>query len=214
MSTVVPDGPTQEIRPALALPPRTRAPRVVRANRVIIGLIGLLLLLAGMAGLLTSFGVFGSTIQNKAVLSGQVDQFAAQHSWFWPALAASAAIIALLALWWLLAQLRTNRLRTIDLRPSGRDGRTNLDSSAITDAIEEEIESYRGISRARARLSGTRTAPRLTLVVTLDGRVSAAEIRHRVEGQALNHARGALGTAELPTRVDLVMPRATQRDIL
>jgi hypothetical protein len=212
MSTAVSDTTTQVVQPRPALPPRTRAPRVVRANRVIIGLIGLILLLAGVAGLLAGFGVFGSTLKNEAVLSGRVDRFT-ERAWFWPTLAALTAIIALLALWWLIAQLRTDRLRGIDLRPSGRDGQTYLRGDAITDAIEKEVESYRGVSRTRARLSGTHTAPRLTLIVTLDGRVSAGEVRHRVEEQALDHARRALETDRLPTRVDLLLPRATQRNI-
>jgi hypothetical protein len=113
----------------------------------------------------------------------------------------------------LIAQLRTDRLRGIDLRPSGRDGQTYMQGSAITDAIEEEAESYRGISRARARLSGTRTAPRLSLVLTLDGRVGVAEIRNRVEAQVLGHTRRALGTDWLPTRVELTLPRAARRDV-
>jgi hypothetical protein len=212
MSTAVSDTTTQVVQPRPALPPRTRAPRVVRANRVIIGLIGLILLLAGVAGLLAGFGVFGSTLKNEAVLSGRVDRFT-ERAWFWPTLAALTAIIALLALWWLIAQLRTDRLRGIDLRPSGRDGQTYLRGDAITDAIEKEVESYRGVSRTRARLSGTHTAPRLTLIVTLDGRVSAGEVRHRVEEQALDHARRALKTDSLPTRVDLVLPRAPQRNV-
>lgn len=213
MSTVVSDATTQAVQPRPALPPRTRAPRVVRANRVIIGLIGLILLLTGVAGLLAGFGVFGSTLEDEAVLSGRVDRFTERQDWFWPALAGLAAILALLALWWLIAQLRTDRLRGIDLRPSGRDGQTYLQGDAITSAIEEEIESYRGVSRTQARLSGTRTAPRLTLVVTLDGRVGVGEIRHRVEEQALDHARRALEIDWLPARVDLVLPRATQRNV-
>lgn len=210
---MVSDATTQAVQPRPALPPRTRAPRVVRANRVIIGLIGLILLLTGVAGLLAGFGVFGSTLEDEAVLSGRVDRFTERQDWFWPALAGLAAILALLALWWLIAQLRTDRLRGIDLRPSGRDGQTYLQGDAITSAIEEEIESYRGVSRTQARLSGTRTAPRLTLVVTLDGRVGVGEIRHRVEEQALDHARRALEIDWLPARVDLVLPRATQRNV-
>ena len=213
MTRAVSDATTQEIRPRPTLPPRTRSPKVVRANRVIIGLTGLILLLVGVAGLLAGFGVFSSTLRHQAVLSGSVDGFTARHSWFWPALAALTAILALLALWWLIAQLRTDRLRGIDLRPSGRDGQTYMQGGAITDAIEAEAESYRGISQARARLSGTRTAPRLSLVLTLDGRVGVAEIRHRVEDQALDHTRRALGTDWLPARVELVLPRATRRDV-
>ena len=213
MSTVASDATTQPIQPRPALPPRTRAPRVVRTNRVIIGLVGLILLAAGVAGLLAGFGVFGSTLKAETVLSGRVDRFTRRQDWFWPTLAALTAILALLALWWLIAQLRTDRLRGIDLRPSGRDGQTYLQGDAITDAIEGEVESYRGVSRTRARLSGTHTAPRLTLVVTLDGRVGAGEIRHLVEEQALDHARRALETDRLPTRVDLVLPRATQRNV-
>jgi hypothetical protein len=213
MSTVVSDTTTEAVQPRPALPPRTRAARVVRVNRVIIGLIGLILLLAGVAGLLAGFGVFGSTLEDEAVLSGRVDRFTERQDWFWPALSALTTILALLALWWLIAQLRTDRLRGIDLRPSGRDGQTYLDGDAITDAIEDEVESYRGVSRTRARLSGKRTAPRLTLVVTLDGRVGVGEIRHRVEEQALDHARHALETDWLPTRVDLTLPPAAQRNV-
>lgn len=212
MTTAVSDATTQEIQPKPALPPRSRAPRVVRANRVIIGLIGLILLLAGAAGLLAAFGVFGSTLENEAVLSPRVDRFVDRHDWFWPALAALTAVIALLALWWLIVQVRTNRLRGINVA-SGRDGHTYLHGGAVIDALQTEIESYRGVSKARARLSGTRSAPRLTLVVTLDGRVGAGEVRHRVEEQALDHARSAVGTDGLPTRVDLVLPRATRRNV-
>ena len=213
MSTVISDATAEVVQPRPALPPRTRAPRVVRTNRVIIGLVGLILLAAGVAGLLAAFGVFGSTLEDEAVLSGRVDRFTERQDWFWPVLAALTGIIALLALWWLIAQLRTDRLRGINLRPSGRDGQTYLHGDAITGAIEEEVESYRGVSRTRARLSGTRTAPRLTLVVTLDGRVGVGEIRHRVEEQALDHARRALDSDWLPTRVDLVLPQATQRNV-
>ncbi|HEX6499414.1 MAG TPA: alkaline shock response membrane anchor protein AmaP [Micromonosporaceae bacterium] len=213
MSTSVTDTTTQVIQPRPTLPPRTRAPRVVRANRVIIGLIGLLLLLAGAAGLAAGFGVFGSAFRTHVVIPARVSRYAAQHAWFWPALAAFTFVVALLALWWLIAQFRTNRLREIDLRPGGRDGLTYLNGKAVTDAVEEEIESYRGVSRARARLSGTPTYPRMTLVVTLDGRVGAGEIRQRVEDQAIRHARSALGVDAVPTRIDLVLPRRTRRDV-
>ena len=125
MTTVVSDATAEVVQPRPALPPRTRAPRVVRTNRVIIGVIGLILLAAGVAGLLAAFGVFGSTLEDEAVLSGRVDRFTERQDWFWPALAALTGIIALLALWWLIAQLRTDRLRGIHLRPSGRDGQTS-----------------------------------------------------------------------------------------
>jgi len=217
MSTGVSDVTTQQIeaqptRTKPALPPRSRAPRAVRANRIVIGLVGLILLLAGAAGLLAGFGIFGSTLENEAVLSARVDRYVDSHGWFWPVLAAFTAVIALLAVVWLIAQVRTNRLRGINVA-SGRDGHTYLQGGAVTEALETEVESYRGVSKARVRLSGTRSAPRLTLVVTLDGRVGAGEIRHRVEGQALDHARHALDTDWLPARVDLVLPRASQRNL-
>lgn len=213
MSAPMSDATTQVIQPRPTLPPRTRAPRVVRANRVIIGLIGLILLLAGAAGLLLGFGIFGSKYKTQAVIPARVSRFAAHHGYFWPALAALTFVIALLALWWLIAQFRTNRLRGVDLRPGGRDGLTYLTAGAITDAVEEEVESYHGVERGRARLSGTPTAPRLTLVVTLDGRVGAGEIRQRVEAQAIEHTRAALGVDVLPTRVDLVLPRRARRNV-
>jgi hypothetical protein len=214
MITVAPDQtPVAGPRHRPARPRPSRAPGTVRANRLILTLLGLILLLAGVAGLLAGLGVFGSTLEQEAVLSARVDRFVERHGWFWPALAAVAAVVALLALWWLLIQLRTNRLREVDLRPEAQDGNTRMPTNALRDALEEEIESYRGVIRARTRFTGSPVAPRLTLRVAIDGRVPAREIVRRLDTEALAHARTALGTPTLPTELELVLPRTTRRDV-
>ncbi|MGX5657710.1 alkaline shock response membrane anchor protein AmaP [Geodermatophilus nigrescens] len=196
-----------------ALRPRTRARGVVRANRLVLALIGLLLAGAGGAALAAGLGAFGGGVADRPVLDGSVPRFAGAHGWYWPVVAVGAGLVALLCLWWLLAQARSDRVSALPLSRDPRRGHTDLDAAALTGAVEDEVEGYRGVARARAVLSGAATAPALTLTVTLDGRVGPGELHPRVVRGAVAHARQALGRPDLPARVEFVLPRRPRRDV-
>jgi hypothetical protein len=199
--------------PAAALAPTSRAPRIRRANRLALALLGLLLLAAGAAGLAAGLGLFGQSLRDQPVLSGDTRAWVAGHDWFWGAVAAGCVVIVLLALRWLFAQVSTNRISHLVVESDRRAGRTVLASRAITDAVAEEIASYRGVSGASAYLLGDRTAPTLLVHATLDGRADPAEVRTRIQTEALAHARQALEAPDLPVRLELRLAAASRRDL-
>lgn len=191
----------------------TRSPGAVRANRFLIGLIGLILLLAGLATLGISLGIYDQAAQDEPVINSTADGWLQEHSWIWWAIAGAGVLIALVCLWWLLAQAASNRVSNLRVEDRTEGGRTSVDASALTDALEGEIESYRGVERAKAHLSGSASAPRLSLNVSLDGRVDVAEVHQRITTDALPHARQALSADSLPTRLELSLPRSSSRDV-
>ena len=210
------DGGQQAAPPArrpARLAPETRAPGTVRVNRTVLTVLGLLLTVAGAAGLATALGLFGRRLSDQPVLGPAVEDFVAANRWFWPVVAIAAALLALLCLWWLLSQARSNRVSELRLATNPHRGHTDLTASALTDALTGEIEDYHGVSRATAHLSGANTAPRLSLTVALDGRVEPAEIHRRITAEAIPHARQALSTDHLPTRLELQLPRTPRRDV-
>jgi hypothetical protein len=196
-----------------ALPAETRAAGTVRTNRIVLVLLGLVLAVAGAAGLAAGLGAFGRRLTHQPVLGPAATRFVARNGWFWPVVAVAGGVLALLCLWWLLRQARSNRVGEIRLVTDRRRGNTDLAARALTEAVETEVEGYRGVARASASLSGATTAPRLLLTVTLDGRVKPAEVHERVVGEAVSHVREALGRDDIPTRLDLRLTRGGRRDV-
>jgi len=177
-----------------------------RLDRFLLLLLGLLLSAAGVLGLLVGFGVFGSRLRNKPVFDNFIGAFFGDHGqWLWPVIALVGLLLGWLALRWLLAQLRPTGVRDVQLEPRSTTGRTDLVGAAVTDAVTEEVGSYRGVAGARARLSGDELEPELRLRVQLDARADVAALRQRIETGAVAHARQALDDPRLPVRLDLVV---------
>ena len=177
--------------------------RVNRVNRTLLGLLGLLLLLAGGLGLALSAGAFGSAAPaDQPVLPSQARRFAEDQPWFWWAVAAACLLVSLLALRWLLAQLSTDRVGTVDLTTDDRDGLTTVHGGALTDAVEAEAQGVRGVTGASARLLD-RGGRRLSLAVDLTDYADIAEVRRTVEDRVVAHARQAVDDPELPVDVEL-----------
>lgn len=185
-----------------------------RTNRVMLILFGLILTGAGVAGALAGLGALGTTIQHEALISPQVrDYFGLHGDWLWPVIAVVAAIIALLALRWLLALLfSTDRAGDLPLTGERSAGRTTLSAAALTDAVASEIHGYPGVQSAKARLIGDSLAPTLVITATLEKSADLSGLRRRIESNAVRHARQSLANPELPVRLDLtITDRQAQR---
>jgi hypothetical protein len=187
-----------------------------RTNRIMLLLLAVLLIVAGLAAGAASIGVLGTATQHSHLIANATGRFIGAHGdWLWPVAAAAAAIVALLALRWLLALLfSTDRAGDLPIDSGSPAGRTTLAARALTDAVEEEIESYRGINSARARVIGGSDDPELVVTATLEETADFAALRERIESGALTHARGAVGSPSLPTQLDLAVtakrsPRVT-----
>ena len=171
-------------------------------NRAVLLLFALLLVAAGVLGLVLSFGGFGSDAAAGSVIPLQARTFPASHSWFWSAVAAACVLVALLALWWLLSQLSTDRVTRLDVTTDDSEGRTTVHAGALTDAVEAEATAIRGVAGASAHMAGAQ-APRLSLSVNLTDYADLADVRRQLEEQTVPHARQAMDDPNLPVDIEL-----------
>jgi hypothetical protein len=187
-----------------------------RTNRVMLILLALLLLAAGLGAGAASLGLFGSFTEHSRLMANPTGRFTgAQGAWLWPVAAVVGAIAVLLVLRWLRALLfSTDRAGDLPISSGDPAARTTLSAAALTEAVAEEIETYRGVDAARARLIGDPARPKLVATVTLEESADLTALRQRIETEALTHARDALGDPALPVQLHLTVTtrRATRVD--
>ena len=126
--------------------------RVNAINRTVLGLIGLMLLAAGVGGLLLSLDLLAGGTGRRPVVPELVAEFATGTWWLPWAVAAAAVVAALLGLWWLVDQFRVDWPTQLDLTGDRPDGTTTLAAGALTDAVEDDAASIRGVTGASASL--------------------------------------------------------------
>jgi hypothetical protein len=185
-----------------------------RTNRITLLLLALLLIAAGLDAGAASLGLYGRFTQHSRLMANPTGRFfGSQGAWLWLVIAAAALIVVMLALRWLAALLfSTDRSGDLPIHPRGRPGLTTLSAGALTDAVAGEIDSYRGVDTARARLIGDPARPRLVVTAILEETADLAALRQRIETEALTHARAALDNPDLPVQLDLTVTtrRATR----
>jgi len=170
-----------------------RARPTERLNRVLLTILGVLLLAAGIYTLLRSWGALGDAAADDPLFTSAArDWVDRNQDWFWPVMAGVSTLIALLALRWLLAQLRTDRPGNSDLAWSTASGRTRIRAGAIADAVSDDIESDPGVERATVRMVGDEQHPELHLYIDARDDASLAEIRDHLETHAIPHLQSAL----------------------
>lgn len=168
-------------------------------NRFLLVLLAALCIAAGGAGIAAALGAFGHAVEHNTLYDNPPGRYVGEHgSWIWPAAAAVLFVIGLLALRWLLTQVSLERTGSMVLDAPSRAGSTTLRATALTDAVTDEIASYRGVESARAHLLGDPGDLRLTVAVTVADRVPFGPLRERIETSALGSARKALGDPQFP----------------
>ena len=185
--------------------------RTTRGNRVGLLLVGALLLLAGVGVALLSTGVFGADRAGQPVYPESAAQWVNANPWLWWAALAVAVVVALLALRWLVVQIRIDRIHRLSLDtdrdPDPAAGRTDASAKALTRAVEDDILGIDGVRVARADLSGHADAPELWLKVTTDNTADTAHIRRRIVDDVVRDARTALELPALPAYLTLTVSR-------
>lgn len=173
--------------------------RADRLNRVLLTLLGLVLLAVGVAGLLPVLGVLGEDRSDDAVLAQEVERFVVDHAaWLWPLVAVVLVLLALLALRWLVQQLRTDRMEDLDLTHDRTRGETRVDAAALTQALVEAVERCPGVDGASARVVRSARRRQLLLQVRLADRADAADVRRQLATGPLSELRQVLGGLTWP----------------
>ena len=172
-----------------------------RGNRTGLGLLGLGLLLAGAALATVSLGLFGHDNAAQPIYPPQAQRYIHQHSWIWSVVAATAIIIGLLCLRWLLVQPRRDTLRQVRIDSDRTNepgaGRTLVLSAAVANIAEDELAPQSGVRRVSAALSGSPDQPEIWITLVADPVANLAHLRDHLSKKSLPSIRSALGQPQL-----------------
>ncbi|MDQ0797108.1 alkaline shock response membrane anchor protein AmaP [Streptomyces sp. B1I3] len=180
---------------------------IATVNRVLLGLAGLILLVVGGAVLVTGLGVSVPSwwpFEGKSdVLLSKGDRYRwRDEGWWWPTVIAVLAVLVVLALWWLFAQLRRARLAEV-LVDSGDGEGALLRGKALEGVLGDEAGAMDGVSAAKVSLTGRRTAPQARVRLLLEPHAAPEQALRGLSEGALEHARTSAGLDELPAEVRL-----------
>ena len=185
--------------------------RPARLNRALLILFGLLFLAAGVFVLTTGLAVLPLLRPHDPVIPAQF----APPGWAAWAAVAAAVIVGLACLRWLLAQMirrpMTGTWTLTDNNP--RQGTTKMAAATAAAPLAAEIETYPGVHKATARLSGSRSQPVLHLEVATQDQADIGGLRDRIDTQALPRLRHALDIDTLPADLLLRLDQAPRRRV-
>lgn len=176
-----------------------------RLNRAWLTILGVLLLLAGLAVLLIGTGLLAPAARAAGLglsrptpanhLFGAAGTAAFALTWVVLVTAVGGVVVGLLGLAWLIAQIpRTNQAKPFRLHDDAQTGLTRCESSVLSDAVEEQLKALPGVQNASAVLRGTSTAPDLTVKVTASDRTDLSRLLSSIQNDVAGDLAGALDT--------------------
>ncbi|WP_128436611.1 alkaline shock response membrane anchor protein AmaP [Streptomyces cyaneus] len=176
-------------------------------NRVLIGLVGLVLLVIGGSVLAVGLGLEPPSwwihdSKHDVLLSDAERTRWRDDGWWWPTVIAVLAVLVLLALWWLTSVLRRHRLAEVLVDTGDGEGAL-LRGRALEGVLAGEAGGLEGVQRARVHLTGRRSTPETRVRLLLEPHVDPGTALNDLSAQALTHARNSAGLAALPTEVRL-----------
>ncbi|MGI5453709.1 alkaline shock response membrane anchor protein AmaP [Streptomyces sp. CA-249302] len=174
-------------------------------NRVLIGLVGLVLLLLGGSVLAVGLGAKPPSWwihdgRHDVLLTDAERTRWQDHGWWWPTVIAALAIVVLLTLWWLTANLRRRRLAEVLVDTGDGEGAL-LRGRALEGVLASEAGDLDGVAHAQVHLTGRRAAPETRVQLLLEPHVDPGTALQHLTDEALTHARNSAGLAALPAEV-------------
>ncbi|MFC9617177.1 alkaline shock response membrane anchor protein AmaP [Streptomyces sp. NPDC056938] len=126
-----------------------------------------------------------------------------QGWWWWPAVIAGLVLAAVLALLWLLAQLRRRRPGSVHLGGTPPPESVEVRGRALSDAVTAEARALPGVKQASAHVTGRAARPCLHVALTLTDDGTPAPVLQALCHGPVAHARDCTGLPHLPTRAQL-----------
>jgi hypothetical protein len=176
-------------------------------NRVVLGLVGLVLVVLGGAVLAVGLGASPPSWwihdgPHDVLLSTAERTHWRDEAWWWPTVLAVLTLLVLLALWWLVAVLRRRRLGEV-LVDTGDGAGALLRGRALQGVLAADAAGLDGVAHAHARLTGRRDAPEAHVRLLLEPHVDPAEALNQLTTESLAHARDSAALKALPAEVRL-----------
>lgn len=176
-------------------------------NRTWLAILGILVLVAGVAVLLQATGILQNVLQtplrDAKIVTGGLHPFFAQQ-WLVILFLAVGIIVGLLALLWIIAQIpRKNLAETYKLQQPGAHGRTTCAPSVLADVVVRQINTIPGVVASSALLRGTADEPELTLMVTVNDEADVRALLRHLESTTFMELSTALETPLIKRRVQI-----------
>ncbi|UZN03611.1 hypothetical protein [Cellulomonas sp. S1-8] len=186
----------------------TRGVRSV--NRVAAFVVGLVLLVVGVAAVLWWTGTLGDV---WAAAPDALDPRAADEvtgaGWFGAVATASGVVLAALALWWLAAHLASPRVGTLTLPGSDASGRLTLDGGSLAGHLAEQARRLPGVVGARSVVDLERGRHVLVTTLDVDPEADLPTLATDV-ADLITRARDVLGIRGLSARTRLAVQRRSR----
>ncbi|WP_210593199.1 alkaline shock response membrane anchor protein AmaP [Streptomyces sp. GESEQ-35] len=176
-------------------------------NRVLLGVVGLLLVVIGGSVLAVGLGLNPPSWwihdgQHDVLLNDAERTRWRDDGWWWPTVLAVLAVLVLLALWWLTAVLRRHRLAEVLVDTGDGEGAL-LRGRALEGVLAGDAAQLDGVARAHAELTGRRSTPEARVRLLLEPHVDPGDALNHLTTQALAHAKDSAGLESLPAEVRL-----------
>lgn len=184
--------------------------RTARGNRWGLILLGLPLVAVGGYALARALGAYGAARAREPVLTPAVSGYVAANPWPGWLAAAVAVVLALLGLRWLLAQSRRETRAGLRLDDSPA-GRTEIESSGIISAFEDDLTRHPAIVDAHADVTGTGAHPGVRVRMAVDDTTPLDTVLDHLGHRAIPRMREALEVEHLPAEVRLQTVPAASR---
>jgi hypothetical protein len=193
------------------------------ANRVLLALVGAVLLALGLSVLIGALDLqrrWNFTMPSAWPFTGPHDVLLTardrtryrEDGWWWPVVIAALGVVFVAALWWLLAQVRTRRLRQV-LVDSGDGQGAMVRGRALERVLSAEAEAYDGVEWAGAALLGKRGDPRAGLVLGLAPHATPVDVVAALDDSVLDGARTSAGLQALHAEARLRAVRHRARRV-
>jgi len=183
-----------------------------RLNRAILILLALAVIAVSIWGVGRAAGWFDDRHPDQPLLIPSVADYVARNArWFWPIAAAVAAVICLLALSWLRAQLRLPRPASTDLVIPLADGEIRVQGDALAEALQDDVTtSIEAVNRASARVTGDHQELDVDLRVEVEENADLNDVRTSIETEVLPRFSRAACVTKHTTYLDLRLQPGTR----
>ncbi len=187
---------------------RKATARAAGAQRTLVGLIGLLVLGAGVAALVAGSGLLGADRAARPVLDPvALNTLYAHQSLAREAAVAAGVVLLVAGLIWAARAVKPEHRPNLLLDPSSTS-RLEISASAIADAVRADAETIEGVNRVRARLVGRTGAPVVRLNLWLEDGANVRDVYRDLDTRVLTRARDSLGVESLPAAIHLELDAA------
>ena len=188
----------------------TRGPD--RLNRWLLTVLALALIGAGGYGLARGYEAFGADAAEDELLLEPVRDFVGRNdNWFWAVVFVVSLLMAFVALRWLMVQFRPPRLSEVEVTRDESQGMTRLRAAGASQALAADIEDFKEVSSASARLVDDGERPEVDLRVQVHDDADVPALRSRIEDHALRRFCQALEVAEVQATLYLRLTDPAER---